>query len=199
MSRHRRKNAPSKTKSKNTAKFSSEKSTAKNCEPNDAKLGKDNAEDAPLSPSRNAFFTPSGAEHDSSNAISKNPEKTKRILIWILLGALASFLPLVFSIIRDLACGFNTLRVNYFRDLALVLAAVAANALSYALGSLQKYWSCALSGLSLSVGFTLYYLFRPNEQLNNTLLNGMIFTCAVLLAMNTIIGFLIAREEPKSS
>lgn len=213
------------SKNTNTAVLSDKKKNAKKDETENVKLVTNNAEDAPHSPAgdipapptedvppptgdmpphptENVSPPPGNSTQVGSNAKSKkskkpkNPKKTKRILIWVSLGVLASFLPLLFSIIRDFACGFNTLKVNYFRDLALIVAAIAANALSCALAALEKYWSCALSALSFLVGSVLYYLFRPDEQLNNTLLNIMIAVCAGLLVLNAIVGFLIACEEP---
>lgn len=220
MSSRHRKSTSSRNNSKNTntAVLSDKKKNAKKDETENVKLVTNNAKDAshspagdipaphhpptgdvPPPPTENVSPPPGNSTQVGSNAKSKKPknlEKTKRILIWISLGVLASFLPLLFSIIRDFACGFNTLKVNYFRDLALIVAAIAANALSCALAALEKYLSCTLSAFSLLIGFVLYYSFRPDEQLNNTLLNIMIVVCAGLLVMNAIIGFLIACEEP---
>lgn len=153
----------------------------------------------PLPPTGDTPLPPDNSEHFRTNAPKKDPEKTKRILIWLLLGVLASCAPLLLSILRDFACGFNTLKVNYFRDLALIVVAVAANAWSCALGALgalRKYWGTALSATSLVIGIALYYMFRPDEQLNNTALNTMIIICIILLFINMITGIIIEWEEP---
>lgn len=156
------------------------------------------ARDVPT-PAGDAPSNPNNSENATNSVQFKRAEKTKRILIWLLLGVLASCAPLLLSIWRDFACGFNTLKVNYFRDLALIVVAVAANAWSCALGALgalRKYWGIALSATSLVVGIALYYMFRPDEQLNNMALNMMIITCIILLLINMIIGIVIEWEEP---
>lgn len=180
------------TPAKKEETFQAEKENSKNFVGN-------NIEEMP--PSEEMPPTPYNSEDVTSNVQQSHAERTKRILIWILLGVLASCVPLLLSMLRDFACGFNTLKVNYFRDLALIVVAVAANALSCALvafRTLQKYWGSAFSSVSLVIGIALYYMFRPDEQLNNVALNIMIVVCVILLFINAIVGFVIEYAEPEN-
>lgn len=130
--------------------------------------------------------------------VTRDEERTRKIWMWIVLGVAASCLPVCLCLIHDSVVGFNTpsLKITYFKDLALVIAAVGANALNCALSANGKIRSCFFTGFSAVLGFGLYCLFRPDEGVDNFALNVLIGVCIVLLIINATVGYRIESESP---
>lgn len=143
--------------------------------------------------------SPKTSQDNQSGFIEK--ERIRKKWSWIVLSVAASCLPVALCLIHDSVVGFNTpgLKIDYFKDLTLVIAAVGANALNCALAAAGKIKSGLFSGLSAVVGFGLYCLFRPEENIDNMRLNILILACIILLSINAVIGYKIETEVPNKA